>query len=85
MLRTDQGRQVGVADIQSLGYYPVERLLDWTYEEQAGDNERQPCFVLFALPSAAVATMAASRGSGPGHALSYYPLCLAPLKLLNPL
>jgi hypothetical protein len=52
MLTKDEGRQVGVVDIQSLGYYPAERLIDWTYEEQAGDSERQPCFVLFTQPSA---------------------------------
>jgi hypothetical protein len=52
MLTNDAGSQVGVPDIQGLGYSPVERLIDWTYEEQAGDNERQPCFVLFTPPSA---------------------------------
>jgi hypothetical protein len=29
-----------------LGYRPLERFLDWTYGEQAGPSERQPCFLL---------------------------------------
>jgi hypothetical protein len=58
MLTNDAGSQVGVPDIQGLGYSPVERLIDWTYGEQAGDNERQPCFVLFTPPSATMEPLA---------------------------
>jgi len=31
---------------KALGYRPIERLMDWTYGEQAGPSERQPCFLV---------------------------------------
>jgi hypothetical protein len=35
---------------RKLGYRPQEELVDWTYGEQAGPSERQPCFMVLKRP-----------------------------------